>query len=139
MLTMREVRKNKLWNQAGLGSASGLSQTRISQIEREPGTAKMKEADVISKALGYPMGELFPQFAIFDPSCQGASVDKTEPRAGVVGTDNAVKLGPMEELQQNMDKLNLKIKSAMKCLDLLMLLIEKTCEVLEARKHAKEV
>lgn len=62
-MTMREARVSKGWSQDRLGVEAGdIAQNRISQIERWAGIPpKFKEAEGISKALGYPLGELFPE------------------------------------------------------------------------------
>jgi len=156
MITIRDARISKGWSQDRLGVEAGdIAQNRISQIERGAGVPpKLKEAEAISKALGYPMDELFPMYAAnekaksyIDPKClAGRSVkkpdlpvpplvDKRAENRGVVDIDSAVNHGtatdPVSEFNATLDQLREKTLHVIKCMDRFAQLLAKCSERLE--------
>lgn len=130
-MTMREARVEKGWSQDRLGVEAGdIAQNRISQIERGAGIPpKLKEAEGISKALGYPLGELFPLYAVHEPetSSTKGQYDKktdlpvpplakpTEKYSQNIPDDTAK--DPVAEFYKTVDQLRGKVEHCIRCLD----------------------
>lgn len=142
MITMRDARISKGWSQDRLGVEAGdIAQNRISQIERGAGfLPKLKEAEGISKALGYPMGELFPMYAAnekaksyIDPTSIPVPplVDKSAEKRGVVDNDIAVNQDPVSEFNAVLDQLREKTLHVIRCMDRFAQLMARCSDRLE--------
>lgn len=140
-MTMREARVSKGWSQDRLGvEAGGIGQNRISQIER--GSApppKLKEAEGIAKALGYPLGELFsgmmksvPDLDKYPDPAPPPWPSSEEIKARIGETESIpvpplakpaekysqnIPADPVAEFYKTVDQLRGKVEHCIRCLD----------------------
>jgi len=140
-MTMREARVEKGWSQDRLGVEAGdIAQNRISQIERGAGIPpKLKEAEAISKALGYPLGELFPEI---DAEKHWPSSEEIKARIGEKERlpvpplakpaenysqnipDDTAK-DPVAEFYKTVDMLRARVDHCIRCMDKAMQVVTK--------------